>query len=102
MLGVKQLDLQAWSFVRPRLCNVYLGVIVTKRPRRRNLDEPRTVLGRNIRICLDFIPWTMRDLAEQSRVPTRTLSAWNNVRSRKPNLSYLDRVSKALSCAAGL
>lgn len=61
----------------------------------------RTTLGRNIRACMDFVPWTMRDLAEHSKVSLRTLSAWTNHAKRKPKLSYVKSVADALSQATG-
>jgi transcriptional regulator with XRE-family HTH domain len=74
-----------------------------------NLQQPNsdttpkqlTVLGRNIRQCLDYIPWTVEQLARESGVSLRTISRWMNHGKRTPRPSYLDDVAKALHRGTG-
>jgi len=61
--------------------------------------KPVTVLGRNIRQCLDYVPWTVEQLAYACRVSKRTISRWSANPKHNAKLSYINEVAKALQIA---
>jgi len=63
--------------------------------------KPLTVLGRNIRECLDYLAWTVEQLAQCCPVSKRTISRWSTNPAHNARPSYVSEVAKALQSATG-